>query len=165
MNTPLRNLVRTYAYGLETLQSNGRSVHVRVTGSDYSGMYQEQTLFASINRLSQATSLPVIPTPIIIYSPLIVDWAGSKLSKSLYVSKGAYQYLRDQGYDYLLSYKRMKEMGKDVVVLVRAVEEWMEDTNKMFRSYSIEYLRRRFGDHSNCVLEASATADGCTSSL
>ena len=42
--------------------------------------------------------------PLIVYVPLIIDWSGAKLSKSLYVQSGAYQYLKDQGMDYLVSY-------------------------------------------------------------
>jgi hypothetical protein len=30
----------------------------------------------------------VTDLPFILYSPLVIDWSGSKLSKSLYVSKG-----------------------------------------------------------------------------
>ncbi|KIY47497.1 hypothetical protein FISHEDRAFT_45225 [Fistulina hepatica ATCC 64428] len=149
LNTPLRNLVRTYADGLDTLHSKGKETHLRVTGADYSGMYQEQTLFASIMRLASLASetrLPAIAAPTFVYSPLILDWAGSKLSKSLYVKKDAYSYLGSDGLDmeYLLAYSRMKESGKDVMCIIRDVERWVDEPKKLFRPYTIEYIHRLF---------------------
>lgn len=139
-NTPLRNLVRTLVNGLETT-SNPERLHMRITGADYSGQYQEQMLYR------QLLTLPIAkrsPPPVIIYAPLIVDWSGAKLSKSLYVKDGAYKYLEGQDMDYLLSYQRMKEMGKDVLVLAREVESWVESPKKLFRQHSIVYLHRVF---------------------
>jgi hypothetical protein len=70
--------------------------------------------------------------------------AGSKISKSLYVKKGAYQYLKDNGMEYLLSYEEMKKRGKDPLVLFRLVETWVEDPKKLFRCFSAEYLHQKF---------------------
>ncbi|ESK94001.1 hypothetical protein Moror_12895 [Moniliophthora roreri MCA 2997] len=68
MNTPLRNLVRTYAYGLETLQSKGAIQHMRVTGGDYAGFYQEAFLMAPMYRLSSIglTASPSHPCDILL---------------------------------------------------------------------------------------------------
>ena len=52
----------------------------------------------------------------IAYAPLTLDWSGSKLSKSLYVSNGAYEYLKEAGMGYLLSFEEMKKMGRRVEV-------------------------------------------------
>jgi hypothetical protein len=82
--------------------------------------------------------------PIHIYAPLTIDWAGSKLSKSLYVVEGAYAYLRDQSLDYLLSLKRMKEAGKDLRVVWDEVGSWITEPKKLFRSYSLEYWHMVF---------------------
>ncbi|KIM73884.1 hypothetical protein PILCRDRAFT_92843 [Piloderma croceum F 1598] len=97
-NTPLRNLVRAFAFGFHTADSRkpartvigvkgmeeGREwVHMRVTGSDYAGTYSEQLLWRQIFLLSSAPNLRGIPLPVISYAPLVLDWAGSKLSKSL----------------------------------------------------------------------------------
>ena len=38
----------------------------------------------------------------IFYAPLVLDWSGSKLSKSLYVKEGAYKYLCEAGLGYML---------------------------------------------------------------
>jgi hypothetical protein len=65
-------------------------VHMRVTGSDYTGMYAEQLLWRQLLLLSNPMGLDMttMSPPVIAYAPLIQDWAGSKLSKSLYVARG-----------------------------------------------------------------------------
>jgi hypothetical protein len=82
--------------------------------------------------------------PIQIYAPLTLDWAGSKLSKSLYVRDNAYAYLNEQALDYLLSLKRLKEVGKDPTVVWHEVESWLAEPKKLFRSYSVEYWHMVF---------------------
>ncbi|KZS88969.1 hypothetical protein SISNIDRAFT_384998, partial [Sistotremastrum niveocremeum HHB9708] len=142
-NTPLRNLVRTVAYAEDTMQirtSNDgtkttteteerQRLHMRVTGADYSGFYQEQLLWRQLPRLS-----------VILYAPLITDWSSSKLSKSLYVRQHAYTYLKSERKDYLLSWERMKELGRDEKVLFREVERWVRSPERLFRNYSVDYL-------------------------
>ncbi|KIJ35429.1 hypothetical protein M422DRAFT_34666 [Sphaerobolus stellatus SS14] len=147
-NTPLRNLIRNLVWGMDQ-----NAIHVRVTGSDYAGTYQED-LFARPWRhiISKHPELRPVHTahgtpdpPVTIFSPLLTDWAGSKLSKSLYVIAGAYQYMKDQGVDYLLSVARMRELGRDPAVIFHEVARWLEDPKHLFtRSYSVEYIHSLF---------------------
>lgn len=147
-NTPLRNLVRALVYG-----SDHSAVHLRVTGADYAGQYQEQLLlrqwphFAGYDGEASRVQRP----PIHIYAPLTVDWAGSKLSKSLYVKENAYTYLCDQGLGYLLSLKQMKGLGKDPSVVWKEVERWLVEPKKLFRSYSVEYWHMIFTQAENIM--------------
>ena len=157
-NTPLRNLVRTFAYGIQTAESQqaARNVvqsedtpvreqlHMRVTGSDYTGTYSEQLLWRQLMLFSKTPGLGTIPPPVIAYAPLIQDWAGSKLSKSLYVEEGAYEYLKATGMGYMVSFDEMKKQGRDHNILYREVESWLDDPRKLFRPYSIDYLHRVF---------------------
>jgi hypothetical protein len=117
---------------------------MRVTGSDYAGTYSDQLLWRQIVLLSSAPSLGAIPPPVIAYAPLVQDWAGSKLSKSLYVKEGAYKYLQDTGMGYLLSFHEMKRSGRDHKILFEEVAKWLEDPKKLFRPYSIDYLHSVF---------------------
>jgi hypothetical protein len=74
----------------------------------------------------------------ILYAPLIVDWSGAKLSKSLYVENNAYKYLPD----YLINYKYFKDyFGKECILnLYGIVYDWIENPYKLFRCYSIYYF-------------------------
>lgn len=140
-NTPIRNLVRALAYASDEVCS-----HIRITGSDYAGSYQENFLQRPWSQLASYDGdlQRLHRQPITVYAPLIVDWAGSKLSKSLYVREDAYRYLEAQGMDYLISYERMKASNKDLRLLFDEVGKWVNDPKKLFRSYSIEYLHHIF---------------------
>jgi hypothetical protein len=122
---------------------------MRITGMDYAGNYQEdfasrawRHMMAKHPQLRSVHTSHGVPNPTVtIYSPLLVDWAGSKISKSLYVKQGAYQYLKAQGADYLLSVSRMKELGRDPLIILDEVSKWVDDPKCLFtRSYSVEYI-------------------------
>ena len=150
-NTPLRNLVRSIALALDTAQSRkgvmeGKEgacerVHIRVTGSDYAGFYSDQVFWQAWLMLGLTKELT---PPVVLYAPLVVDWAGSKISKSLYVKSGAYKYLEEREMNYLLEYATMKKRAKDPMVLFRLVESWVKEPKKIFRSFSVEYLHMVF---------------------
>ena len=129
-NSPLRNLLRAMVFA-----SDEQSDWVRVTGADFAGYYQEQLLLRNI------------PNPLIIlYAPLILDWSGAKVSKSRYVRwhKGGYNYLKAQGLECYLSFKEFKAQQKDLDVIFKEVNSWVDDPYKLFRSYSLEYIHSLF---------------------
>ncbi|KAI0352049.1 hypothetical protein OH77DRAFT_1592481 [Trametes cingulata] len=158
LNTPLRNLARALLYMRDTSASRvpGQAVptrlHMRVTGSDYSGMYQEQLLFRQLSKLRRVAgldprmraALEEAEDPVFVYAPLVVDWSGAKMSKSLYVKEHAYRYLEGLDRSFLLEYRKMCEQGRDRGVLFRAVEGWVREPAKLFRPYSLEYLHLLF---------------------
>jgi hypothetical protein len=143
-NAPARNLIRSMSHLLDT------SVHhVRVTGADYAGMYQEVFLYRPLAAWSAATGLAAGRTPHILYAPLIVDWSGAKLSKALYVREGGYEAMKLLGMGGLCSFARLKSQcqagGNDREGLRRIWEEvqrWVDDPRKLFRMFSVEYLQR-----------------------
>lgn len=103
--------------------------YVEVTGSDYAGFWQEQLIWRHLTK-------PMI----IVYTPLISDWSGSKISKSLYLRKGAYDYLRAAKQEYLLSYKVFKQEQRDIGVLCQEIEKWVDEPYRLFRGYSLQYM-------------------------
>ena len=80
--------------------------YIEICGSDYAGFWQEQLLWRLLDQ-------PIL----IVYTPLITDWSGSKLSKSLYLQEGAYEYLKQAGQEYLLNYQVLKAENKDISLL------------------------------------------------
>ncbi|KAF2261440.1 hypothetical protein CC78DRAFT_608167 [Lojkania enalia] len=141
-NAPVRNLIRSMSYLLDT----GRH-HVRITGADYAGMYQEVFLYRPLAVWSAVTGLATGRTPHILYAPLIVDWSGAKLSKALYIDEGGYDVMKLLGADGLLSYAQLKsEFGGDGEEGLRRiweeVQRWVADPRKLFRMFSVEYLHR-----------------------
>lgn len=137
-NTPLRNLIRGMLYGNINNSNKYDYEIIRITGSDYAGFYQEELLY----KVADMLNYNIQNLPIIIYSPLITDWSGAKLSKSLYVREGAYKYLPQ----YLINYEKLiKEKGnKGLDIVYNIVSEWLENPYKLFRNYSIYYFMERF---------------------
>lgn len=140
-NTPTRNLLRSMVHLLDTTTH-----HVRVTGADYAGMYQETSLYRPLAAWSAITGLAGGRTPHILYAPLIVDWSGVKLSKSLYVRDGAYAFLNQLGMDGFCSFARLKDrFGGDGAKGLRRVwdevQRWVADPKKLFRAFSLAYLQ------------------------
>jgi len=141
-NTPLRNLIRARAQLAD--QDGGECFWLRVTGGDYAGYYQEQMLFHQL--LGSGTSQRYQ----IVYAPLITDWSGVKISKSLYVKDGGYKYLEITNRAYLLSFeefnKRMggegdgERNGSGLNFLFDEVKAWVDDPKRLFRNYSLEQL-------------------------
>lgn len=130
LNTPLRTLLRTEYYTRDPSNS-----WIQVTGADYAGFYQEQLLWKHI-------TMP--QSVVIFYAPMVVDWAGSKLSKSLYVKENAYEYLKNLGMEYLVNFTSFSRQGRDLEVVFSEVLDWVDHPYKLFRAYSIEYLHRQF---------------------
>ncbi|KAJ5097125.1 hypothetical protein N7456_007846 [Penicillium angulare] len=141
-NTPTRNLIRSMCQLMDTEKH-----HVRVTGADYAGVYQEMFLYRPLAIWSAATGLAIGRTPHIMYAPLIVDWSGAKLSKSSYVRDGGYETMRMFGTEGLWSFACLNRQfdGDEEEGLRRVWEEvkmWLEDPKKLFRTFSVEYLQR-----------------------
>ncbi|KAI0503049.1 hypothetical protein F5B22DRAFT_640434 [Xylaria bambusicola] len=139
-NAPTRNLLRSMTHLLDTTTH-----HIRVTGADYAGVYQEMFLYRPLAAWSAITGLARGRTPHILYAPLIVDWSGAKLSKSLYIRDGAYEFMKQQGMDGFCSYARLRErFGGDGSEGLRKiwdeVQRWMADPKKLFRSFSVAYF-------------------------
>ena len=176
LNTPVRNLARTLVYMADTVASRPSSsssdetsgpparVHMRVTGADYQGPYQESMIFRPLARLASRMQ-PPLPLhedgvwPVFVYAPLITDWSGAKLSKTLYVRADAYRYLRDAGMDWLLEFRRMKAEGRDRAVLYGMVEGWVEKPTMLFgRNYTVEYVKRTYEKAEREKREAGAAS-------
>lgn len=137
-NTPLRNLIRALAYS-EINKSDEYDYHImRITGSDYAGFYQEELLY----KVASTIGYKVETLPTILYSPLILDWSGAKLSKSLYVKKDAYRYLPK----FLINYENLKaECGfQGLDYLQEITQQWTDNPYMLFRHYSIYYFMEEF---------------------
>lgn len=113
-NCQLFNLVLGRYY--ESVSYN----YIEICGSDYAGFWQEQLLWRFLKR-------PIL----IVYTPLITDWSGSKLSKSQYLRPGAYEYLVRAGQEYLLSYRVLKSEQRDLSLLWQEIEDWVDHPYKL----------------------------------
>lgn len=137
-NTPLRNLIRAIAYAKLNASPSFDSEYIRITGNEYAGFYQEQLMY----KVAHGFDFDFTKLPIIVYCPMITDWSGAKLSKSLYVKRGAYKELPL----FLQNYKGLADKYgvKGLDVISKLTDEWLDDPKKLFRDYSIYYIQKRF---------------------
>lgn len=137
-NSPLRNLVRGMYY--TSVNNNPKYDYqiLRVTGSDYAGFYQEEMRY----KIASYLGCPAHTMSMIFYAPLVLDWSGAKMSKSLYVKKGAYSDIPKK----FINYSFLKEeMGyKGLEILLKIVLEWIDNPYMLFRHYSIYYFIQEF---------------------
>lgn len=129
-NTPLRNLIR-----ILICSQDADTSWIMCTGSDYAGFYQEQLTWRILEHPENA--------PIIFYAPLVLDWSGAKLSKSMYVKEGAYKYLHDAGRTYMVDATTFLNAERGIEALYEEVKNWVKNPYMLFRNYSIEYLDMR----------------------
>ncbi|CAB4480447.1 hypothetical protein RhiirA1_518262 [Rhizophagus irregularis] len=139
--TPLRNLIRGLLYTEDNQERDVPYSWLRITGSDHAGFYQEQTFYKGAALLGA----DIANSPLIVYTPLVVDWTGAKLSKSILI-EGGYKCLIDQGLEYFFNWQRFREKFGDEGLrkLFKEVDLWLEEPSKLFRSYTIFYFIELF---------------------
>jgi hypothetical protein len=137
-NSPLRNLIRGMVY----TAVNNNPVYdyeiLRITGSDYAGFYQEELRY----KLASYLGCEVHNMSMIFYAPLVLDWSGAKLSKSLYVKKGAYGDIPKKFINYSFLKEELGYNGIDILYSI--VLNWINNPYMLFRHYSIYYFIEEF---------------------
>lgn len=137
-NSPLRNLIRGIYYTQVNNNDNYDYQILRITGSDYAGFYQEEMRY----KLASYLGIDVYKMSMIFYAPLVLDWSGAKMSKSLYVKGGAYSDIPKA----FINYTFMKEKYgiEGLNILYKIVLSWIEKPYMLFRHYSIYYFIKEF---------------------
>ena len=131
MNVPLRYLVKIL-YLMESDRINN-SLSIIVDGGDWSGMWPLRVYMEPLIKLKSDT------IPSIIYTPTILDWSGSKLSKRMYVGNNAYrEYLKEGLINYSEFYNQYGEIGFER--LYNEINKWVLEPKKFIRDYTIEYI-------------------------
>ena len=73
---------------------------------------------------------------------LIEDWSGAKFSKSVYVKKGTYKHVPQEFLDYKKFQETFGISGLETVL--NEARSWVTEPKKLFRNYSVDYLRKVF---------------------
>lgn len=137
-NSPYRNLIRCLYYTSVNNNSDYDYQILRVTGSDYAGFYQEEMRY----KIASYLGYPAHTLSMIFYAPLVLDWSGAKMSKSLYVKEGAYSDIPVA----FINYKHLKEKYglNGLKKLYNIVSNWFENPYMLFRHYTIYYFIKEF---------------------
>ena len=132
-NTPLRDILQGVLSIEEDFHTG--SLSIMLDGGDWSGVWALRVFCQGL----LALGYPNIPNR--IFAPIITDWSGAKFSKSLYVGSDAYKYLPPEYVDFPVFNTKYGDRGIDF--LYGEVTDWVADTKKFFRNYSMEYISQR----------------------
>jgi len=131
INTPLRDILQ----GVISIENDKieKSLSIMVDGSDWAGVWALRVFCSGLLLLGYNK------IPERIFAPMILDWSGAKFSKSLYLQSNAYNYLPKGFIDFSMFLDTYGERGLDSLWF--EIQSWINDTKKLFRNYSIDYLK------------------------
>lgn len=130
INTQLRDLAK----GIQLINDDriNNTLSVMVDGNDWAGTWAQRIHVEGMIRLGYKEFV------LRLFTPTILDWSGAKLSKTLYVEKGAYEDVEPAFLNYDKFYKRFGSDGMEI--LWNEVQDWVKEPKKFFRNYTVDYF-------------------------
>lgn len=127
MNTQLRDLLKGYLIAKDRKDT----LTAMIDGGDWGGTWSMRIHAEGMNKLN-------MELPIRLFTPLILDRSGGKLSKSHYLNGKSYSYVNDYFNDYFKFKEHYCEKG--LKKLYKEIKRWVNEPKKFFRNYSIDYI-------------------------
>ncbi|MGH3899726.1 MAG: hypothetical protein ACRDTA_16075 [Pseudonocardiaceae bacterium] len=132
-NTPVRSIQKGFLLAEE--RNLYEACSVSVDGADWGGAWHAHVLAPALATLG----IPAAEWPVSVFTPLVLDRSGGKLSKTLYVRYGsAYADLPEAflNLDVLLD-----QHGDDALDAIwTEVARWAVEPRRLHRSYTVDYL-------------------------
>jgi hypothetical protein len=132
-NTPIRSIQKGALLAAE--QELYDAASVSIDGADWGGAWHAHVLAPA-----QATlGIPPTEWPVSLFTPLVLDRSGGKLSKTLYVRYGpGYADLPDAFLDLDIL---LDQHGDDVLDAIWAeVTRWAAEPRRLHRAYTVDHL-------------------------
>lgn len=129
MNTQLRDLLKGYL--IDYSYNNEKKLIAMIDGGDWGGTWATRIHCEGMQKLWACI-------PIRLFTPLILDRSGGKLSKSHYLNGKSYSYVKECYNDFVSFYNFFGQNG--FYKLFKEVETWVAEPKKFFRNYSIDYI-------------------------
>lgn len=145
-NTPIRTILRSV--GFINKQNTNNIATVIVNGKDWAGVWMQRVYFDGLALLGYSG----IQIPMNLFSPLILDESGAKLSKTIYLQDGAYSHL---GPAWVSASSFVEKFGEEGLRrLFGEINSWIDDPKRLFRDYSISYIQSRLEGSTNESINA-----------
>ena len=135
-NAPIRTVLRSLCFsrdrdtqGIETIVVNG---------GDWAGAWMQRVYFDGLHQLGCCA----LSVPFNIFTPQILDDSGAKLSKTIYLTPGAYADIPPAWTSMQAFQDRFGPAGLDM--LWEEISGWAQSPGKFFRNYSVRYLEQTF---------------------
>lgn len=132
-NTPIRSIQKGFLLAAE--RDLYQACSVSIDGADWGGAWHAHVLAPAL----AALGIPVRQWPVSVFTPIVLDRSGGKLSKTLYVHYGpTYADLPEAflNLDVLLDHH-----GDDALnALWAEVQQWATEPRRLHRAYTVDYL-------------------------
>lgn len=147
-NTPVRSVQKGYLLAAERDLYDACSVSV--DGADWGGSWHASVLAPALAQLG----VPPRDWAISVFTPIITDQTGGKLSKTLYVARGSYSDLPEAylNLDILLG----QHGDQRLEAIWTETTRWAEEPRRLHRGYTVSYLTSLL--HAALDAEQSLTA-------
>jgi hypothetical protein len=139
-NTPIRTVLRSLCFSRD--RDNQGTETVVLNGGDWAGAWMQRVYFDGLHQLGCCG--PSVPFN--IFTPQILDDSGAKLSKTIYLARGAYAGIPPAWTSMTAFEDRFGTDGLDM--LWDELSGWVQSPEKFFRNYSVRYLEHAFGQLS-----------------
>jgi len=150
-NTPVRSIQKGFLLSAE--RDLYQACSVSVDGADWGGAWHAHVLAPALATLG----IPPTEWPVSIFTPLVLDRNGGKLSKTLYVQYGpTYADLPEAllNLDILLN-----QHGDNVLDAIwTEVTQWAVEPRRLHRAYTVDYLADIIQAHANDPMPDRCTA-------
>jgi hypothetical protein len=131
-NAPIRSVLKACVMVDENRRRNYASFITN--GNDWSGVWLQRIYSEGMAALGYNH----FDIPLQFFTPMILDWSGAKLSKTLYVQSNAYDYLPPV----ISDTSSMVGQSQSFQNLWNEVRGWVKDPRKFFRNYSVAYMKQ-----------------------
>jgi hypothetical protein len=146
-NTPIRTVLRSLCFSRDRDQQGIETVVLN--GGDWAGAWMQRVYFDGLHQLG-CSGLRV---PFNIFTPQILDDSGAKLSKTIYLARGAYADIPAAWTSMAAFEDRFRLAGLNM--LWDEISGWVRSPEKFFRNYSVRYLEHAFGQLSGSQAAAA----------
>jgi hypothetical protein len=136
-NTPIRTVLRSLCFSRE--RDEHETETVVLNGGDWAGAWMQRVYFDGLHQLGCCGT----QVPFNIFTPQILDDSGAKLSKTIYLTPGAYADIPPAWTSMEAFEDRFGTGGLDM--LWDEITGWVRSPQKFFRNYTVRYLEHAFG--------------------
>jgi len=136
-NTPIRTVLRSLCFSRERDEHGTETVVLN--GGDWAGAWMQRVYFDGLHQLGCCGT----QVPFNIFTPQILDDSGAKLSKTIYLTPGAYADIPPAWTSMEAFEDRFGTDGLDM--LWDEITGWVRLPQKFFRNYTVRYLEHAFG--------------------
>lgn len=149
-STPVRTVLRSLCFARD--RNEHATETVVLNGGDWAGAWMQRVYFDGLHELG-CTGTHV---PFNIFTPQILDDSGAKLSKTIYLTRGAYKDIPPAWISMQAFQDRFGPAGLNR--LWNEISSWTQSPGKFFRNYTVRYLEHVFGQLSGADHAANARA-------